>query len=420
MDQLVHDFNTALDETGGSNSSSRSSASRRKAWKRRCKSTSNLTFGQNISDDSSSSVDNVGLLSRDRGTSSLQFSDSDLDTPVYPGLARTGRNRTKRGRGDLLGIESDSFTENVQPWQDFRVHSKRRRKFKRMAIAPGVDVRGVTATKRKKVRSRSGYDGRTSNRLSASSSSCTPGKRKRSTREKSVESGDILGSGSRSRTVSLSEDKMEMEEEEESSSSLSSSEWEDVNDGCGSPEGEADDEQSDWPGHDPGQTDDELDPEISFSSRKLVGPGKGRVMRAGSRRLKSTNRSPPYGEMLQRFLQDSSMQSLRLKNVKSSERNMILSLARLYNLSVTVEANTLILAKLLARQARSETDPGPEFAVPGVPQQRQYRDKEDRTKKQRKHGPIVEASSIVTRQQHSSGSRHRIYTPASTIGSQSN
>ena len=102
------------------------------------------------------------------------------------------------------------------------------------------------------------------------------------------------------------------------------------------------------------------------------------------------------------------MHSLRLKNVKSSDRNMILSLARLYNLSVTVEANTLILSKLLARQARSETDPGgPEFAVPGVPQQRQYRDKEDRTKKQRKHGPILEASSIVTRQQHSSGSRHR-------------
>ena len=120
-----------------------------------------------------------------------------------------------------------------------------------------------------------------------------------------MESGDILGgSGSRSRTVSLNEDKMEMEDEEDSSSSLSSSEWEDFNDG-GSPEGEADDEQSDWPGHDPGHTDDELpeDPEISFSSRKLVGAGRGRVMRAGSRRLKSNNRSPPYGEMLQRFLQ---------------------------------------------------------------------------------------------------------------------
>ena len=70
---------------------------------------------------------------------------------------------------------------------------------------------------------------------------------------------------------------------------------------------QADDEHSDWPGPEPGLsvmqlTDEEIDPEISFSSRKLVGPGKGRVMRAGSRRLKSANRSPPYGEMLQRFL----------------------------------------------------------------------------------------------------------------------
>ena len=36
-----------------------------------------IILGQNISDDSSSSMDNVGLLSRDRGTSSLQLSDSD-------------------------------------------------------------------------------------------------------------------------------------------------------------------------------------------------------------------------------------------------------------------------------------------------------------------------------------------------------
>ena len=58
-----------------------------------------------------------------------------------------------------------------------------------------------------------------------------------------MESGDILGGiGTRSRTVSLNEDKMEVGEEEDSSSSLSSSEWEDFNDGCGSPEGEADDE----------------------------------------------------------------------------------------------------------------------------------------------------------------------------------
>lgn len=50
-------------------------------------------------------------------------------------MARQGRSRTKRGRGDIImGIESDSFTENVQPWQDFRGHTRRRRKFKRMAI----------------------------------------------------------------------------------------------------------------------------------------------------------------------------------------------------------------------------------------------------------------------------------------------
>ena len=109
------------------------------------------------------------------------------------------------------------------------------------------------------------------------------------------------------------------------------------------------------------------------------------------------------------MFQDSSMQSLRLKNVKSCDRNTILGLARLYGLSVTVETSSLVLTKQLGRQTRSEAEPGPgpEFAVPGVPQLRQYRDKEDRTKKQRKHGPVQESSSIVTRQQHSSGSRHR-------------
>jgi len=439
MDQLVHDFNTALDETAGSNSSSRSSASRRKSWKRRCKSTSNLNTGNNVSDDSSSSVDNVGLLSRDRGTSSLQFSDSDLDILDIPGAAtmtRQGRSRTKRGRGDIImGIESDSFTENVQPWQDFRVHTKRRRKFKRMAIGPGVEVttvRGVKATKRKKVRSRSGFDGR--NLDPKTGGGITPGKRKRSAREKSVESGDLLGNDSRLRTVSLGEtDKMELEDEE-SSSSLSSSEWEDV-DNC--PEaGEADDEQSDWPGHDPGLTDEELDSEISFNTRKLV--SGGRVMRAGSRRLKSSNRSPPYGEMLNRFIKDPSMQSLRLTNVKSNDRNMILSLARLYNLSVNIDLGTIIVGKQ-GRHLRSvdpETDHTcPEFVVPGVPpvqqinRSGQYRDNKETHKKQRKYGPpvqepggnnFVSVSGVTTRQQHSSGSRHRLYQPPSTVGSQSN
>ena len=75
--------------------------------------------------DSSSTVDTVGMLSRDidRGTSSLQFSDSDIE--VGPGMetevVRSGRNRqsrmqeyrSRRGGADHLGIESDSFTETA-------------------------------------------------------------------------------------------------------------------------------------------------------------------------------------------------------------------------------------------------------------------------------------------------------------------
>jgi hypothetical protein len=53
-----------------------------------------------------------------------------------------------------------------------------------------------------------------------------------------------------------------------SSSLSSSSEWEDPHSSSG-PEGEADDEHSDWPGPEPGLsvmqlTDEEIDPEISF------------------------------------------------------------------------------------------------------------------------------------------------------------
>lgn len=227
------------------------------AWKRRCKSTSNLLLaGQNMSDDSSSSVDNVGLLSRDRGTSSLQFSDSDIEVGPDRGArnrqSRLQEYRTKRGGADQLGVESDSFTENISPFKEFRVNIKRKRKFKRMAVDPYVENglphitypaaqghaghSGVRLlTKRKKVRSRSGCGGK------KGAGGITPGKRKRSAREKSVESGEILNSG-RSRTASLGEEgmnsmeKMDMEEMG-SSSSLSSSEWEDVH-SDGSPEGE--------------------------------------------------------------------------------------------------------------------------------------------------------------------------------------
>eukprot|EP00092_Neocalanus_flemingeri_P035819 GFUD01038999.1.p1 GENE.GFUD01038999.1~~GFUD01038999.1.p1 ORF type:complete len:505 (-),score=210.55 GFUD01038999.1:133-1647(-) len=455
MDQLVQDFNTALDETAGSNSSSRSTTSRRKAWKRRCKSTSNLLLaGQNMSDDSSSSVDNVGLLSRDRGTSSLQFSDSDIE--VGPGmeteLVRSGKirqsrlqeYRTKRGGVDHLGIESDSFTENISPFKEFRVNTKRKRKFKRMAVDPSVEhgVPSITlraaqghaghsgvAVKRKKVRSRSGNETRSGGKKGTVG--ITPGKRKRSAREKSVESGEILSSG-RSRTTSLGEEgmssmeKMDMEEVG-SSSSLSSSEWEDVH-SDGSPEGEADDEQSDWPGPEPGMsvmqlTDDEIDPEISFSQLMTGPPRKasGRVIRAGSRRLKGQIVShtglystiPAYGEQVSRFMQDTSSLTLRLPAIKSTDRNMILSLASLYSLSWSPEGqNILVLTK--TGQTVKPAAVQSEFVVPGIPakvgglRERKATD----TKRQRRTPPpplpiVGPATASGKGERHLSGSKQR-------------
>jgi len=462
MDQLVQDFNTALAETAGSNSSSISTTSRRKAWKRRCKSTSNLLHaGQNMSEDSSSSVDNVGLLSRDRGTSSLQFSDSDNEVGLgmETELVRSARNRqsrmqeyrNKRGGADHLGIESDSFTENISPFKEFRVNIKRKRKFKRMTVDPSSSDHGMPstalrpaqghpghsglATKRKKVRSRSGADTRTGGKKGAGG--ILPGKRKRSAREKSVDSGDIFCSG-RSRTASLGEkglssmEKMDMEEIW-SSSSLSSSEWEDVHTD-GGPEGEADDEQSDWPGPEPGMsvmqlTDEEVDPEISFS-QLLTGPAcnaSGRVIRSGSRRLKSHHvyqaggahpGIPAYGEQVARFMQDTFSQTLHLPAIKSTDRNMILRLASLYSLSWSPEGESiLVLTK--TSQTVKPAGASSEFAVPGIPTSRQHQLRERRAKdpkRQRRTPPlptVLTASEKGERQlsgskmtiKHSSGSK---------------
>ena len=403
MDQLVNDFNTALEETAGSNGSARSNVSRRKAWKRRCKSTTNLLLaGQNMSDDSSSSVDNVGLLSRERGTSSLQFSDSDLEAAPAGLGARAGRSRQSRlhehrakrysAGGDVAGMESDSFNENVSPFKEFRANSKRKRKFKRMAVdgspenrkpkitlTTGAGGLGAQGGKKKKVRSRSGHPepGRGHR---GGGHSVTPGKRKRSAREKSVESGEVLSSG-RSRTVSLGEEgavgleRMELEEVG-SSSSLSSSEWEDLHSDCD--RGEADDEQSDWPGPEPGLavmqlTDEEIDPEISFS-QLLAGPPRkslGRPVRSGTRRLKaapgpggSDSMQPvvlAYSDQVSRFIEDSSRASLRLPAVRAQDRNMILNLASLYSLSWCPEGPSVLLLTKTGQTVK------PEFAVPGIP-----------------------------------------------------
>ena len=304
MDHLVQDFKTALDETAQSKIST-SSSSRSRSSKRKFKSTSNLVLA---SDDSSSSVDNLGLQSRDKGTSSLQLSDSDLELGCLDkgtGFVRTGRNRldrmqeyrSRRGGADYLGMESDSYTENISPVKKFHgLSTKRKKKFKRMTVdcsTVSIHLRnsGGIADKRKNLRSWSGAE--VMRNTSKKAGHKMSRKRKRSAIEKSAESGAISAS---SRTVSLDDDvKMEMEELG-SSSSLSSSEKEWVFSDCDEvPEGEADDEQSDWPGPEPGMSDmqlsdGEIDSEISFPS--LLGDPApalnppGRALRPGNRKLK--------------------------------------------------------------------------------------------------------------------------------------
>lgn len=180
-----------------------------------------------------------------------------------------------------------------------------------------------------------------------------------------------------------------------SSSSLSSSDWEDDQGPDGNSDesrllssglplreddGEADDEQSDWPGHESGSvygnlTDDETDLEMplfyatsasmneDFQSltstarqaylarmKRLADCVPGREIRAGSRRL----RNPQSGftikssssEQLSRFLQDPQRTELRLTVLRATDRSKIAQMATLYSLQLRYEGpNILVLAK---------------------------------------------------------------------------
>ena len=120
-----------------------------------------------------------------------------------------------------LNIDTDSVNENFSP---VRPNTKRKRKFKRMALDPdntpiemdvGSNGKSKTGTiKRKKVRSRSACEPENKNKSASNmdqsssnaprdgqrqrqlSANVVPGKRKRSSREKSVEPDLILHSQS--------------------------------------------------------------------------------------------------------------------------------------------------------------------------------------------------------------------------------
>lgn len=117
--------------------------------------------------------DNVGLgvSSRgERGTSSLQLTDSDDPNNTGNTVSATRKKRSESWNSSrvsaVAGNESDSHNENISP---MRPNTRRKRKFKRMAIDPmtgsyfrvPVPASSVTPSgtiKRKKGRSKSGLD----------------------------------------------------------------------------------------------------------------------------------------------------------------------------------------------------------------------------------------------------------------------
>jgi len=296
--------------------------SRRRAWRRRCKSTSNLSAalrgassstpgGAQMSDDSTTSSDDEGglshhagpgapLSSRDRGgTSSLQLSDSDDDMGPPSMVIRAKEHTQRKKRRSLEGTkggsdqgctttiapsgpnrhsfpaESDSVTETGAA-HSVRPNTKRKRKCKRMALDPtpndqqqtqqnaGVNSFGKSVGKRQRSRHDlpAAAHATSSNRLRSQalpSIGIVAGKRKRSNREKSVEPEHLLAAANQSRFSSAHArdiDAMECDDDGDdhaSSSSLSTTEWEEDED-SDNPTSlknsrEADDEQSDWPGH---------------------------------------------------------------------------------------------------------------------------------------------------------------------------
>lgn len=264
MEALVQDLTNALEE------SSRLSSRRRWGLRRRARSTGNLPAAchRTQSDDSSSSIGEL-MLSRDKGLSSLHQSDSD--DVISAGIHRQLAPLTRKTRPitQLHGnIESDSFNENFSP---VHPNTRRKRKFKRMAVDPvevdnpstsrsTVTVMPFSSGKKKRVVKHSpNCENKYSNLL------C--GKRKRSMRERSVDCEGPSASGRSKASRILAVHKMSLSGTDEthmdfdsaaathceimSSSSLSSSESDTgiyTND-----EGrEGDDEQSDWWGGDAG------------------------------------------------------------------------------------------------------------------------------------------------------------------------
>ncbi|XP_057328541.1 G patch domain-containing protein 2-like isoform X2 [Microplitis mediator] len=359
MEALVHDLTLALEE-----SSNTSNIRRRWGLRRRARSTGNIpSLNTNKhSDDSSSSA--YGARIPKASSVSKYQSDSD-DT-----------NKTKRfarfsNLNNISNIESDSVNENFVP----RTNTKRKRKFKRMAIDsdsnPSTSQTAITFIAHSVGKKKRVFRNSCENKYGT----IWCGKRKRSCRERSIDCEMLSpkqsrNSKSKNRAKSQSEDAMDCSRI--SSSSISSSDSEAgiiTND----EDREGDDEQSDWFGDsnlwDEDCTDDKAPSNPAFQSmlqrnfEHLTDEAKrnyrqriqwirdglsGREIRAGRRHV---DNKPGYSiitsanEKVSRFLQDPSQSELKLHPMHQPEREKLRRLANLYSLNLKGDLNCPILYK---------------------------------------------------------------------------
>ncbi|XP_059484055.1 G patch domain-containing protein 2-like isoform X2 [Neocloeon triangulifer] len=373
MEAMVQDLSVALEES--------SSARRhRTLGRRRARSTGNLPQAcGDLSEQSSSSLEETF---RSKGVSSFHQSDSDEGSPTphgghrtrlqMPAIALKSRRTNGAPSRHMNCIESDSVNENFSP---IRPTTRRKRKFKRMAIDPEIgghsSLRPPPPLVSSWIGTHSKHHHGTRSSLQDAANMLLCGKRKRSVRERSMSA--VEGTEHPNRrllafqklSLNSSTDCSSMECGPDSSansdhdSSLSSSESDPgiyTND-----EGrEGDDEQSDWVGDcsagaegwwmrdgDPGGSGIGCKPETVFSEdeqsyqrrfRLLRTSMSGREIRSGRRRLEKGR--PGFSilssanERLSKFLQDPCQTQLRLHPIKSGEQEQLHQLARLYSLNV--------------------------------------------------------------------------------------
>lgn len=392
MEALVHDLTLALEESSNS-----TNVRRRWGLRRRARSTGNIRkckgnafnrktirrnkkalekncygifktiFSASLSatkhsDDSSSSICDIRIP---KASSAAKYQSDSDDT-----------NRTKRfarfsNLNNFSNIESDSVNENFVP----RTNTKRKRKFKRMAVdsdsnpSTSQAMTFITNSVGKKKRL---FRNNCENRYGT----IWCGKRKRSCREKSIDCEmrspkPQRNSKTKNRGKITNDDAMDCSKI--SSSSISSSDSEAgivTND----EDREGDDEQSDWFGEsnwvdDESTTEDKVtaDPALQAilngSYEHLSDEAKrnyrqriqcirdglsGREIRAGRRHV---DNKPGYSiitsanEKVSRFLQDPSQSELRLHPMRQPEREKLRRLANLYSLNLKGDLSCPILYK---------------------------------------------------------------------------